>query len=124
MHPRAPRSDRSGAPPSARRCAERAAESSRNSLSFECSGVGRGLVRNIRLEFADAIDDPKVRLLMETALKRALPRGHHLNGARSAPPNRNCRLKTAAVRQPFVLDHPSSSIVGIIEQLTVLFFEA
>jgi hypothetical protein len=29
------------------------------------------VVRNIRLESADAFDDPKVRLLMETALKRA-----------------------------------------------------
>jgi hypothetical protein len=29
------------------------------------------VVRNIRLESADAIDDPKVRLLMETALKHA-----------------------------------------------------
>jgi hypothetical protein len=29
------------------------------------------VVRNIRLETADALDDPKVRLLMETALKRA-----------------------------------------------------
>jgi hypothetical protein len=29
------------------------------------------VVRNIRLETAEALDDPKVRLLMETALKRA-----------------------------------------------------
>jgi hypothetical protein len=29
------------------------------------------VVRNIRLESADALDDPNVRLLMETALKRA-----------------------------------------------------
>ena len=29
------------------------------------------VVRNIRLEFADALDDPKVRQLMDTALKRA-----------------------------------------------------
>jgi hypothetical protein len=33
-------------------------------------GSGK-VVRNIRLESADAIDDPKVRLLMEGALKRA-----------------------------------------------------